>query len=233
MPAKLDKAGVVGKRRVILVDPGPVAGSAMGTHGQPVVAEALSSLGVETRCAVRVKAVDGNRVTLDSGEVIATKTVVWCAGMRASPLTAQLSGERDRYGRLPVDEYMRVKGIDGVFAAGDVACAALDGKHDTVMSCQFARPMGRYAGYNVVADLLGEPMLPLHIDWYVTVLDLGSWGALYTEGWDRKVRTTGAAAKETKQTINRIRIYPPLNGNRADLLAAAAPALQTAPKTKA
>ncbi len=100
------------------------------------------------------------------------------------------------------------------------------------MSCQFARPMGRYAGYNVVADLLGEPMLALHIDWYVTVLDLGGWGALYTEGWDRKVRTTGAAAKETKQTINRIRIYPPLNGDRADLLAAAAPALQAAPKTK-
>jgi len=232
MPAKLDKAGVAGKRRVILVDPGSVAGSAMGAHGQPVVAEALSSLGIETRCAVRVKAVDADGVTLDSGEVIATRTVVWCAGMRASPLAAQLAGERDHYGRLPVDEYMRVKGLANVFAAGDVACAALDGKHETVMSCQFARPMGRYAGYNVVADLLGVPMLPLHIDWYVTVLDLGSWGALYTEGWDRKVRTTGAAAKDTKQTINRIRIYPPLNGSRADLLAAAAPAVQVAPKTK-
>jgi len=232
MPAKLDKAGVAGKRRVILVDPGPVAGSAMGAHGQPVVAEALSSLGVETRCGVRVKAVDADGVTLDSGEVIATKTVVWCAGMRASPLAAQLSDARDRYGRLAVDEYMRVKGLANVFAAGDVACAALDGKHETVMSCQFARPMGRYAGYNVVADLLGEPMLPLHIDWYVTVLDLGSWGALYTEGWDRKVRTAGAAAKQTKQTINRVRIYPPLNGNRADLLAAAAPAVQVAPTTK-
>ena len=232
MPAKLDSAGVHGNRRIILVDPGPVAGAAMGAHGQPVVAEALSSLGVETRCGVRVKAVDANGVTLDSGEVIGTRTVVWCAGMRASPLAASLAGDCDRYGRLPVDEYMRVKGLTGVFAAGDVACARLDGVHDTVMSCQFARPMGRYAGYNVVADLLGEPMLPLAIDWYVTVLDLGRWGALYTEGWDRKVRTSGAAAKETKQTINRIRIYPPLNGNRADLLAAAAPAVQVAPKTK-
>jgi NADH dehydrogenase len=232
MPAKLTRAGVRSKHRIILVDPGPVAGAAMGAHGQPVVAEALSSLGVETRCGARVKAVDADGVTLDSGEVIATRTLVWCAGMRASPLAAQLSGERDRYGRIAVDEYMRVKNLVDVFAAGDVACAALDGKHETVMSCQFARPMGRYAGYNVVADLLGEPMLPLHIDWYVTVLDLGGWGALYTEGWDRKVRTTGAAAKETKQTINRIRIYPPLNGNRADLLAAAAPALQVAPKTK-
>jgi len=100
------------------------------------------------------------------------------------------------------------------------------------MSCQFARPMGRHAGYNVVADLFGEPMLPLDIDWYVTVLDLGGWGALYTEGWERKVRTTGAAAKETKMTINHKRIYPPLNGSRADLLAAAAPSVQTPPATR-
>ena len=33
--------------------------------------------------------------------------------------------------------------------------------------------MGRFAGHNVVCDLLGEPMLPLSIDWYTTILDLG------------------------------------------------------------
>ena len=125
------------------------------------------------------------------------------------------------------------RNLANVFAAGDVAAAQCDGAHATVMSCQFARPMGRYAGHNVVADLFGEPMLPLHIDWYVTVLDLGGWGALYTEGWDRQVKTSGAAAKVTKQTINRQRIYPPLNGSRADLLAAAAPSVQAPPPTKA
>jgi NADH:ubiquinone reductase (H+-translocating) len=65
------------------------------------------------------------------------------------------------------------------------------------------------------------------------VLDLGSWGALYTVGWDREVRTTGASAKATKQTINQKRIYPPRNGNRADLLASAAPTIQTPPSTRA
>jgi NADH dehydrogenase len=107
----------------------------------------------------------------------------------------------------------------------------VDGRHETVMSCQFARPMGRFAGHNVVADLVGLPMLPLRIDWYVTVLDLGGWGALYTEGWDREVRSTGATAKKTKQTINRMRIYPPLTGNREELLAAAAPVIQAPPPT--
>jgi NADH:ubiquinone reductase (H+-translocating) len=232
MPARLDKAGVTGKRRIILVDPNPMIGAAIGAHGAPVVDEALSALGVQTRCGVRVCKVDASGVTLSSGEFIATQTVVWCAGMRANPLAATLGDHTDASGRLAVDEFMRVKGLPHIFAAGDIARGALDGSHVTVMSCQFARPMGRYAGHNVVADLFGEPMLPLAIDWYVTVLDLGAWGALYTTGWDRKVRTTGAAAKLTKQTINHQRIYPPLNGSRADLLAAAEPTVQAPPAVR-
>jgi NADH dehydrogenase len=233
MPAKLARAGITGKPRIVIVDPNTPLGASMGAHGQPIVDEALSALGVESRCGVRVAAVDADGITLSSGEVISAQTVVWCAGMRASPLASALSPECDRTGRLMVDEFMRAKNLANVFAAGDVAAAQCDGAHATVMSCQFARPMGRYAGHNVVADLFGEPMLPLHIDWYVTVLDLGSWGALYTEGWDRQVKTSGAAAKVTKQTINRQRIYPPLNGSRADLLAAAAPSVQAPPPTKA
>jgi NADH dehydrogenase len=97
------------------------------------------------------------------------------------------------------------------------------------MSCQHGRPMGRFAGHNVVADLLNLPMLALRIGWYVTVLDLGSWGAVYTEGWDRHVVAKGAAAKKTKQLINCQRIYPPLTGNRREILAAAAPSVQAPP----
>jgi NADH dehydrogenase len=89
--------------------------------------------------------------------------------------------------------------------------------------------MGRYAGYNVISDLLGESMLALRIPWYVTVLDLGPAGAVYTEGWDRVVVAQGATAKVTKRTINTQRIYPPSTGNRAELLAAATPELQARP----
>ena len=58
---------------------------------------------------------------------------------------------------------------------------------------------------------LGRSLLPLGIESYVTILDLGPWGAVYTQGWERAVATVGAAAKTTKQTINCHRIYPPLN----------------------
>jgi hypothetical protein len=61
----------------------------------------------------------------------------------------------------------------------------------------------------VVHDLVKEPMLPLRNDQYVTCLDLGPWGAVYTEGWDRHVTASGAEAKTIKRTINCDRIYPP------------------------
>jgi NADH dehydrogenase len=231
MPARLARAGITGSRRIILVDPNPTVGATIGTHARPVIETALSALDVETRLGVHVASVDATGVHLNSGEFIPTHTVIWCAGMRASRLTASFPGARDRFGRLPVDPLMRVADLHGVFAAGDVASSVVDGLHPTVMSCQFARPMGRFAGHNVVADLTGQPMLPLRIDWYVTVLDLGSWGALYTEGWDREVRAIGAAAKATKETINRKRIYPPLTGSKDDLFAAAAPTVQAPPPT--
>ncbi|MET3840087.1 NAD(P)/FAD-dependent oxidoreductase [Bradyrhizobium sp. OAE829] len=229
MPGKLEKAGLTGERRIILVDPNPVVGVTLGEQARPIVGEALAALGVETRLNARGTAIDANTVTLNSGEVIPARTVVWCGGMRASPVAQTIDVERDRLGRLHVDQFMRLTGATNIFAAGDVASCVVDGEHATVMSCQFARPMGRFAGNNVVADLLGQPMLALDIDWYVTVLDLGAWGALHTVGWDRQLHASGAAAKATKQIINRQRIYPPRTGVRADILAAAAPTVQKPP----
>jgi NADH dehydrogenase len=233
MPGKLARARVAGDHRVILIDPNPVVGATIGDHARPVICEALSALGVETRLGAKVSAVDSTGIALTSGEFIPAQTIVWCAGMSASPLAATLAGERDRHGRLVVDQFMRATALANVFVAGDMASSVVDGVHSTVMSCQFARPMGRFAGHNVAADLFEQPMLPLHIDWYVTVLDLGSWGALYTVGWDRQVYSTGHPAKATKQIINHKRIYPPRTASREDLLAAAAPTVQPPPEVRA
>jgi NADH dehydrogenase len=215
--------------RVVLVDHNPFVGSDMGASARPVIENALSDNGVETKTGVSVTAVSEDSVSLSSGEELRAATVVWCAGMRASSLTEQLPAPRDRLGRVEVDDQLRVVGVPAVFAAGDVAAARMDDKHLSVMSCQHGRPMGRYAGYNVISDLFDRPLLTLRIPWYVTVLDLGPAGAVYTEGWDRLVVAQGTQAKTTKQTINTRRIYPPRNGNRTELLAAAAPDLQARP----
>ncbi len=232
MPAKLAAAltGHDVAPRVLLIDHNTEVGSDMGESARPVIEKALAAVGVEPVTGVRVAAVDAGGVTLDNGGYLPAATVVWCAGMRANPLTAQIPVKRDRLGRLPVDDYLRVIGVPAVFAAGDVALARMDDDHLSVMSCQHGRPMGRFAGYNVVGDLLGQPLLPLRIPWYVTVLDLGPAGAVYTEGWDRIVVADGDEAKATKQIINTQRIYPPLTGDRDAILAAAAPVVQSRPE---
>jgi NADH:ubiquinone reductase (H+-translocating) len=217
------------KARVILADRAEGIGSDMGESARPVIAEALRALDVETRPGIAVAAIDASGATLTTDERIDAETVIWCAGMEANPLTACFPVARDRFGRLPVKPSLKIDGLTAEFAAGDVAWFAIDGTHSCVMSCQHGRPMGRFAGHNVVCDLLNEPMIPLTIGWYTTILDLGAWGALYTEGWDRQVVAQRAIAKRTKETINRQRIYPPLSRDRQEILAAAAPIVQTPP----
>jgi NADH:ubiquinone reductase (H+-translocating) len=228
MPARLRAIGVEAPR-VILVDGASEVGATIGDKARPVITQALGALGIETRLGVHVAAVEADRVALTSGETIPCATLIWCAGMHASPLCGALTATPDRLGRVAVDAFMSVEGLSGVFACGDVAWNALDGSHPTVMSCQFARPMGRFAGHNAAALLANAPLLPLKIDWYVTVLDLGAWGALYTAGWDRRVISTGADAKRVKRDINCVRIYPPRSFARDEILAAAAPVIQSPP----
>jgi NADH:quinone reductase (non-electrogenic) len=231
MPGKLRAAlgRAPGPLRVIIADRQPWIGSDMGEEARAVIDEALSALGVEKRPAVSVAMIDEDGATLSSGERIDAATIVWCAGMQAHPLTARFPVERDRFGRVPVDAFLKVKGMPAEFAAGDVAWFPIDGTRSCVMSCQHGRPMGRFAGHNVVCDLLGLPMLPLRIDWYSTILDLGPWGAVCTAGWDRHVAATAAAAKRTKIIINRERIYPPRSKDRREILDAAAPVVQAPP----
>jgi NADH dehydrogenase len=233
LPQRLARAfGQAEGFRIILIDRAASVGSDMGEHARPVIEQALKAAGIETRLGGSLRTIDRSTATLSSGEVIATNTLIWCAGLQSNPLTSLLPGERDCLGRVAVDAFMRVKSAPNMFAAGDISVAMLDPGHRSVMSCQHARPMGRFAGHNVVAHLCDEPMLALGIDWYVTVLDLGSWGAVYTTGWDRQVRAVGAAAKRTKQLINCVRIYPPRNGDRAAILAAAAPVVQAPPDVR-
>lgn len=227
MPGRLPS---LDNTRIILADRAPSIGSDMGVEARGVIEEAVSSLGIETRAGISIQALDREGALLATGERIDAATIVWCGGMRASVLCSAFPVTRDAFGRLPVDEFLKVEGLESVFAAGDSACLVVDGTHTSVMSCQHARPMGRFAGHNVVCDLLGEQMLALRIDWYVTVLDLGSWGAVYTEGWNRHVVLKGQKAKQVKQTINCQRIYPPRHGDRRAILDAAAPMIQAPPK---
>ncbi len=224
IPARLRKIlGENAKPRVVIVNRNEAIAPDMGAGPRPIIVEALDKLGVETRLGTGVTSLDKSGVTLSSGEHIEAETVIWAAGMRAAPLTQKVPAERDNLGRLLVDRNLRVSGITDVFATGDAARANCDDDGNyALMSCQHATRMGAFAGYNAAAELLSLPTKSYHQKAYVTCLDLGEAGALFTRGWDRKVEMVGDVAKKTKQEINTVWIYPP-KAERAVALASADP----------
>ena len=86
---------------------------------------------------------------------------------------------------MPINASLRVFGLHDVFAAGNVAKAAIDDEHYALMSCQHAIPLGKFAGHNAASELLGLETLEYKQSPYVTCLDLGQSNALLTTGWER------------------------------------------------
>nr|WP_314530730.1 NAD(P)/FAD-dependent oxidoreductase [uncultured Pseudomonas sp.] len=229
MPARLRAAlGDDAQIRVIVVDRGPQIAASMGDGIRPSIIEASEHLGIEWVLNATVASVDAGGVTLADGQRIESNTVIWTVGFRASPLTEHVAGTRDPQGRLHVDGNLKVRGHADIYAAGDVAYAATDTLGNFAgMSCQHAICLGRYAGNNVAADLLGVAPMTYSQPKYVTCLDLGAWGAVFTEGWDRQLKLVGQEAKELKTQINTVWIYPPA-ADRAAALAAADPLIPVA-----
>lgn len=229
MPTRLrDILGEGADINVIIVDRGDKVGGSMGPEIAEKIAEASEETGVKWQLKASVVAVDDNGVTLSDGRRIDAKTVIWTTGVRASSLTQQIPAERDHLGRLHVDAHLQVIGQPDIFATGDVAYAASDdiGNH-ALMTCQHAIVLGRHAGNNVAAQILGVDPTPYSQPKYVTCLDLGAWGAVYTEGWDRQVKLTRQEGKSLKTQINTVWIYPPA-ADRKSAWAAADPLIPIA-----
>lgn len=225
------------RARIVLVDTADVVGAELGANPRPVIEAGLDRAGIEVerRLGTGVRSVDAAGVALEDGERIPAGTVILATGLRASPLAGGLRAPRDDLGRLVVDEMLRVPDLPDVFATGDVARANVDeAGHVALMSCQHAMTMGRYAGHNAVRDLTGTPLEAYRQERYVTCLDLGAAGAVFTEGWTREVALTGEDAKAVKRKVNGELIYPP-SGDRAAILAAATlvPEHHRKPPTKA
>ena len=194
--------------RVIVIDRSQVAGR-FSADVQNIISEAFADLGVETISGVEVQKVFHDKINLSDGSIIATNTLVWTAGMHSNELTKCFNIDLDQFRRLPVDRYLRINGANNCFAAGDVAAATTDGEHMALLSCQHAMPQGRFAGNNAIASMFDDELIIYEQPKFVTSIDLGSWGALYAEGWDQRVISIKEEAKKIKLFINHDRIYPP------------------------
>ncbi|MBL8325930.1 MAG: FAD-dependent oxidoreductase [Rubrivivax sp.] len=233
------------RAQIVLLDASADPGARIGRAAWSVVTQALALGGVAPRLGVRVRGLDGTMLSLDDGTGQAADVVILATGMEAAPATRWVPGSHDDHGRLRVDAFLRVcatpghlalgapgpgarreadlPSATGVWAAGDAAVADDGCGHDTVASCQHALQSGRVAGANAARVLLGQPLVPLRARPYVTCIDLGRYGALFTQGHDRQVLRQGPAAKATKQHINRVLIHPPQEACGDELLAQALP----------
>ncbi len=73
-----------------------------------------------------------------------------------------------------------------------------DAGNTALMTCQHAIQLGKFAGHNAAASLLNLEPYPYRQVNYVTCLDLGGWGAVYTEGWEQRVKSVREEGKRSK-----------------------------------
>jgi NADH:ubiquinone reductase (H+-translocating) len=114
----------------------------------------LEKLGVEIQTGVKVEAVDDKGVVA-SGRRIASATVLWTAGVAASPITKLLGRETDRAGRVSVGPSLDVPGVPDVFVVGDASSVVSDGRPVPGVA-QAAIQQGRYVGRLIARQLRGR-----------------------------------------------------------------------------
>lgn len=142
--------------------------------------EILRRRGIEVSLGVSIAKAEREEVTFTDGRVLPCRTLIWTAGVAASPLIATLGAETVR-GRLAVNPEMGLPGADGVFALGDAAAVPDLAKGDGAIcppTAQHAMRQGRAVADNVLASLRGGALQPyVHKDLGL-VVDLGGRDAV-------------------------------------------------------
>lgn len=113
----------------------------------------LRGRGIDIRLGTTLEEVNADRAKLSTGELLPTRTVVWTAGVAPHPSLRQLSVPLDERGRVPVDEKLRVRGMDAVWAVGDCAAAPDPRGGLCPPTAQHAVRQGPVAARNIAAEL--------------------------------------------------------------------------------
>ena len=145
--------------RIVLVEAGP---RILPTFPERLAADAarrLARYGVEVMTGAMVTDIDAEGVTLDGGRIPAA-TVLWAAGVRATPLTAGLPGEHDRAGRARVGPDLSLPGHPDIFVIGDGAAPVSPDGSPIPGIAPAAKQMGAYAGEVIARRLSGRPAPP-------------------------------------------------------------------------
>ncbi len=145
--------------RVVLVEGGNRVLPAYPETLSASARQQLESLGVEVRCDDTVTAIDAHGITLRSGARLEAATVLWAAGVQASPLARALDRPLDRAGRVPVAPDLSVPDLPRVFVAGDLAAVRSDDRPVPGVA-PAAIQMGAHVARQIRADLAGDRRTP-------------------------------------------------------------------------
>ncbi len=143
--------------RIVLVEPRAQLLGGFSARSGRAALDGLRRRGVDVRLGVGIAGVAADHVELTDGEVVPTRSVVWAAGVAASPLAAALGVELDRGRRVPVDDHLRVRGLDDVFAIGDLAAAIGADDRPLPQVAPVAIQQARHVARVLVDEAAGRP----------------------------------------------------------------------------
>lgn len=153
--------------RIILVEAGPRLLATFPERLSRAALAELQRLGVEVRFNQPVTQLAPGRVMVGD-ETIAAETIVWAAGVRASPLGKSLGVEIDRAGRVLVNRDLTIPGHADIFVIGDMASLKDEKGRPLPGVAQVAMQQGKWAAANIRRAIAGEPARPFHY------MDLGN-----------------------------------------------------------
>src|SRR5689334_17805363 len=173
--------------RILLLEGGPFVLAAFPEKLRLAAKKSLEKLGVEVRTGCVVTAVDHDGVTA-GGERISAQTILWAAGVAASPVAKSLGVPLDRAGRVAVEPALNIVGHPDVFVVGDLCAFVQDGKPLPGVA-QVAKQEGAHAAKNVLRAIRGEPLQPFRYVNFGNVATIGRGsavvdiGPLRVSGW--------------------------------------------------
>jgi NADH dehydrogenase FAD-containing subunit len=169
--------------RVILIEAGPRVLPTFSERSSAAARRALERLGVEISTGKAVTVCDADGVEV-GGERIAARTILWAAGVAASPIAQWLDAPADRAGRVVVREDLSVPGHPEIFAVGDIcASQSWDGRL-TPGVAPAAKQMGAYAASVIRArvESASKPP-PFRYRHYGSIATIGRNNAVADFGW--------------------------------------------------
>ncbi|MDT3685215.1 MAG: NAD(P)/FAD-dependent oxidoreductase [Pseudorhodoplanes sp.] len=141
--------------RIVLIEAGPRILPALPENLSRYAQASLERMGVEVLTRTKVTGCDDHGVSLGDNRIDAS-TIVWAAGVVASPAAQWIGAEHDRAGRILVEPDLSVPGRANIFIAGDLAAVRDEAGHAVPGIAPAAKQMGRYAGRVIAARVAGR-----------------------------------------------------------------------------